>query len=307
MSTILDKIVAQTREDLAKRRREVKTVDFRSFEQYERERRSMYEALQVENEVAIIAEIKKASPSKGLIRPDFNPQKLAESYLKGGASAISVLTDEPFFKGHLSYLEKVSKLSDKPVLRKDFIIDPYQVEEARAYGADAILLIVQITEGSQLRELVHAAHEAGLECLVECYDENDFKQVSFNETRILGVNNRDLNTFEVQLHRGVSLLEQTPDRVVRVSESGITSVDDLRYLYEHGVHAALIGEQFMRKPDPGQAVRDIREQLLESVSSFRRSASERNRGSSATKPRAIREQSSTYKRSQAERGNKGRG
>lgn len=266
MSTILDKIVAQTREDLAKRRKKVDIADFRSFEQYERERRSLYEALCVENEVAIIAEIKKASPSKGLIRPDFNPEKLAESYLKGGASAISVLTDEPFFKGHLTYLEKVSMISDKPILRKDFIIDPYQIEEARAYGADAVLLIVQITDGSQLGELMHAARETGIECLVECYDENDFKQVPLNETQILGVNNRDLNTFEVQLHRGVSLLEKAPDRVVKVSESGITTVDDLRYVYDHGIHAALIGEHFMRQQDPGRAVKDIREQLLEYTS-----------------------------------------
>ena len=265
MSTILDKIVEQTRADLAKRKQKVKTADFRSFEQYERKRGSMYEALHVENEVAIIAEIKKASPSKGLIRPDFNPEKLAESYLKGGASAISVLTDEPFFKGHLTYLEKISMISDKPLLRKDFIVDPYQIEEARAYGADAVLLIVQITEGSQLGELLHAAEEAGLECLVECYDESDFNRVPFDKTQILGVNNRDLNTFEVQLHRGVSLLELAPDRVATVSESGITTVDDLRYLYEHGIHAALIGEYFMRKPDPGQAVKDIRDQLLEST------------------------------------------
>jgi len=227
----------------------------------------MYDALHVGNEVAIIAEIKKASPSKGLIRPDFDPEKLAESYLKGGASALSVLTDKPFFQGDLKYLEKVSKLSDKPILRKDFIIDPYQIEEARAFGADAILLIVQITEGSQLSELQHAAKECGLECLVECYDENDFSQIDFNDTRILGVNNRDLNTFEVQLHRGVSLLERAPEGIARVSESGITSIDDLRYLYDHDVQAALIGEHFMRQKDPGQSVKDLREQLLEYTSS----------------------------------------
>ncbi len=267
MSTILDKIVEQTREDLAKRKQKVKVADFRSFQVYERQRRSMYEALHMENEVAIIAEIKKASPSKGLIRPDFNPEKLAESYLKGGAAAISVLTDEPFFKGRLEFLEKVSILSDKPILRKDFIIDPYQIEEARAFGADAILLIVQITDGSQLSELLHAADESGLECLVECYNENDFEQVSFDEARILGVNNRDLNTFEVQIHRGVSLLERSPAGIVRVSESGITSLDDLCYLYDHGIHAALIGEYFMRQKDPGQSVKDLREQLREYTSS----------------------------------------
>lgn len=265
MNTILEKIVAQTREDLAKRKRKIKHADFRSFEMYGRNRRSMVEALQAENQVAVIAEIKKASPSKGLIREDFNPEKLAETYLENGAAAISVLTDIPFFKGELSYLEKVSGLSDKPVLRKDFIIDTYQIEEARAYGADAVLIIVQITDGSQLGELLDAAEEAGLDSLVECYDEEDFARVPLDKVRILGVNNRDLNTFNVELHRGVALLEQAPEQVVRVSESGITSAVDLRYLYDHGVHAALIGEHFMKQTDPGQALADLRAQFLESA------------------------------------------
>lgn len=263
MATILEKIVEQTREDLERRRRKVHRSDFQSFESYERERRDFGAALRKEGSVSVIAEIKKASPSKGEIRPDFHPRKIAEQYQQGGASAISVLTDEPFFKGKLEYLEAVSRTVAIPVLRKDFIIDPYQVEEARAYGADAILLIATVTEGQQLSELLHAAAEAGLQCLVECYDEEDFRQVDFGQVNILGVNNRDLHTFEVNLHRGIKLLNRAPEDVICISESGIHKAEDLAELYQNGIHAALIGEYFMRQSDPGAAVKQLLETFQE--------------------------------------------
>lgn len=267
MATILEKIVEQTRQDLEKRRRKVHRSDFSSFEAYERERRDFAGALHKEGTVSVIAEIKKASPSRGEIRPDFHPRKVAGQYLEGGAAALSVLTDEPFFRGKLEYLEAVSRTVDIPVLRKDFIIDPYQVEEARAYGADAILLIAAITEGKQLSELLHASDEAGLQCLVECYDEEDFRQVDFRLVDILGVNNRDLHTFEVNLHRGIELLQRAPEGVVRVSESGISRAGDLAELYQNDIHAALIGEHFMRQSDPGAAVK----QLLETFQELKKS------------------------------------
>ncbi|MDX1585787.1 MAG: indole-3-glycerol phosphate synthase TrpC, partial [Balneolaceae bacterium] len=221
MATILEQIVEQTESDLEKRKRKVSFRDFESFEWYEKQRRPFGKSLRRDDTVSIIAEIKKASPSKGIIRKEFNPQKIASQYREGGASALSVLTDEPAFKGSLDYLSVASMEVDIPVLRKDFIIDPYQVKEARAYGADAILLIVTITEGNQLQELLHAATEFDLECLVECYSEEDLKILNFEEVDILGVNNRDLKTFEVDLHRGIKLLKKAPEETVLVSESGL--------------------------------------------------------------------------------------
>jgi len=265
MANILDDIVEQTRLDIARRKKKVSITDFNSFEAYERNRRDFRAALSADDEVAIIAEIKKASPSKGEIRSDFNPQKLATSYEKGGAAALSVLTDEPFFKGRLSYLQQASETVQIPILRKDFIVDPYQIEEARAYGADAILLIATIFEGQQLSELHHAADEADLQCLVECYNEEDMKYVDFNQISIIGVNNRDLKAFEVDLHRGVDMLQSCPAHLVKVSESGLGSAKDLYVLYQAGINAALIGEHFMRQEDPGQAVSDMRSRLAQLI------------------------------------------
>lgn len=157
MSTILDKIVVQTSEDLIKRKREVSFNDLHSLEGYEKQRIDFKSALQKENQVSVIAEVKKGSPSKGVIRENFDPLDIALRYEEGGASAISVLTDKPFFMGDLEYLNTISKRVQIPLLRKDFIIDPFQIKEARAYGADAVLIIVAITEGSQLNELLAAA------------------------------------------------------------------------------------------------------------------------------------------------------
>jgi indole-3-glycerol phosphate synthase len=263
MSNILIKITEQTAEDLAKRKQKVSFADFNSFEGYEKERISFKDALDGYGSVSIISEVKKASPSKGIIRPDFDPVDIALRYEEGGASAISVLTDEPFFKGDLKFLEAISKRVQLPLLRKDFIIDPYQIKEARAYGADAVLIIVAITEGDQLTELQHAAKEFGLDALVECYDQNDFDRLDFGMTKILGVNNRDLKKFEVNVHRGISILQQAPDDTVLVSESGLSTGKDLALLRKEGIHSALIGEHFMRQKDPGQAVKDLLEQTEE--------------------------------------------
>jgi len=257
MATILEQIVEQTRIDLKKRKQEVSFLDFESFEGYEKERRSLSDALQNSNTVSVIAEIKKASPSKGLIREDFDPQKIARQYQQGGASAVSVLTDEPAFKGSLEYLKIASDEISIPLLRKDFIVDPYQVKEARAWGADAVLLIATITDGHQLQELHHAASEIGLECLVECYSEEELNFVNFDYVKILGANNRDLHTFEVNLHKGIDLLQSAPDGTVLVSESGLSKADDLKLLYDSHIDAALIGEYFMREAHPGKAVKKM--------------------------------------------------
>lgn len=265
MATILDEIVEQTARDLRKRKQKVSLNDFESHELYEQPARNFKGALTGSPDVSIIAEIKKASPSKGLIRKDFDPGKIAGQYQQGGASAISVLTDQPAFKGQLEYLKIASKEVRIPLIRKDFIIDPYQIKEAKAYGADAILLIVAITEGQQLSELLHATREFGVQALVECYSEKDFNSVTFDLVDILGVNNRDLRTFEVDLHRGVELLQRAPEETVLVSESGLSSAEDLQYLYEQDIHAALIGEYFMRQPDPAEAVKEIKEELKQLI------------------------------------------
>lgn len=256
MADILEKIANQTLEDLRKRKREVSFRDLESLQGYEKRRLDFGAALS-SNSVSIVAEIKKASPSKGIIRADFNPLKIADAYIENGASAISVLTDEPFFQGSLTYLEKVSEVSSIPLLRKDFIVEPYQIKEARAYGADAVLLIVTMYEGSQLSELLAAAQEFGLTGLVECYEREEVENMDWNGIEILGVNNRDLKTFEVDLHRGIELLKLAPEKVVTVSESGIHKPADLMKLYKNGIQSALIGEHFMKQPNIGTGLRQF--------------------------------------------------
>lgn len=263
--TILEKITAQTKVDVYKRKKKVSFNDFGSFKAYEKDRLSLSEALNKKDSVSVIAEVKKASPSKGIIRQDFDPLKIADSYIEHGASAISVLTDEPFFKGSLSYLESISEISPLPLLRKDFIVDPYQVKEARAHGADAVLLIATICEGDQLSELLAATREFGLQALVECYHQEEIEDLNWNDIEIVGVNNRNLSTFEVDLHRGIELLQHAPEGVIRVSESGLHKPDDLKTLFEQGIHSALIGEYFMRQPDIGMALKSFIDEFEELI------------------------------------------
>ncbi|MEX1063019.1 MAG: indole-3-glycerol phosphate synthase TrpC [Balneolaceae bacterium] len=260
MSSILDRIVKQTRSDLHRRKRRLSLRSLESMECFEGERRGFRNAL-ARTPLSVIAEVKRASPSRGLIRKSFDALKIADSYINGGASALSVLTDKPFFKGDLLYLEKISKNFDIPLLQKDFIIDPYQITEARAYGADAVLLIVSITEGHQLDELLNAAAENGLDALVECYSREEVDRLNWDDVPLFGVNNRDLRSFEVDLHRGVELLQLSPPETVKVSESGLARPADLVFLAENGIDAALIGEHFMSRPDPGHALAEMLEGL----------------------------------------------
>lgn len=257
MSDILAKIVEKTTLDLAKRKREITLRDLESLELYNEECRDFRAALDQKNSVSIIAEVKKASPSKGVLRSDFDPLDIAQQYIKNGAQAISVLTDEPFFQGSLTFLEQISKISTVPLLRKDFIVDPFQIKEAKAYGADAVLLIATMYNGTQLEELISVTKEFGLQALVECYHEEEIKDLNWDQIELVGVNNRNLSTFEVDLHRGVSLLNYSPNHVVRVSESGLHRPEDILYLWENGIQSALIGEYFMRQKDVGDALKDL--------------------------------------------------
>lgn len=210
---------------------------------------------------AIIAEIKKASPSKGLIRQDFNPEWLARRYRAGGAATLSVLTDEPFFQGSLRNLELASAATPLPCLRKDFMVDEYQIAEARAHRADAILLIAAALTNNQLKQLAQAARGVALDVLVEVHTADELDRVldALGETGAdaIGVNNRDLKTFEVSLETSLKLVERIPAGVVRVAESGISSPADVVKLRDAGFNAFLIGESLMRQPDPGAALAEL--------------------------------------------------
>jgi indole-3-glycerol phosphate synthase len=200
---------------------------------------------------AIIAEIKKASPSKGVLREHFEPAEIAETYARNGATCLSVLTDRQFFQGHGRYIAQARSASGLPALRKDFIIDPYQVFEARALGADAILLIVAALAPAQMLELEEAAFSLGMSVLVEIHDRSELDAALRLRTPLLGINNRNLRTFETSLQTTLGLLSEIPASRLVITESGIASPADVALMRNHGVHAFLVGEAFMRAEDPG--------------------------------------------------------
>jgi Indole-3-glycerol phosphate synthase len=206
---------------------------------------------------AVIAEVKKASPSKGLLRPDFRPAEIAASYERGGAACLSVLTDIDFFQGSDEYLQQARTACTLPVIRKDFIIDPYQVVEARAIGADCILLIAAALSDAQMAELTAAATELGLDVLVEVHDGEELERTLRLPLPLVGINNRNLRTFEVSLQTTLDLLAQIPDDRIVVTESGILNRDDVALMRRHGVNSFLVGEAFMRAPEPGEKLAEL--------------------------------------------------
>ncbi len=203
------------------------------------------------NQSAVIAEIKKASPSKGVIRADFKPAEIAQSYEQGGAACLSVLTDVEYFQGSPEYLKQARAACSLPVLRKDFMIDPYQVYEARAMGADCILLIAAAISLEKMRELETIAHNLGMAVLVEVHNGEELDLALQLETPLLGINNRNLRTFEVTLDTTLGLLARIPANKIVVTESGIFTNDDVALMRKNNVHTFLVGEAFMRQPDPG--------------------------------------------------------
>jgi indole-3-glycerol phosphate synthase len=220
--------------------------------------RGFMQALTQSSEIAVIAEVKKGSPSKGIISPDFNPTAIASSYEKGGADAVSVLTDEKFFYGSLDYIPLVRQEIQLPVIRKDFIIHELQIEEAINYGADAILLIAAILDQNQIRDYLQMSTELGMDSLVEVHDEKELEKSLNAGSRLIGINNRDLRDFTVDLKTTIRLRREIPDSIPVVSESGIKSREDMKMLEDESIAAALIGETFMRSGDREAALREIR-------------------------------------------------
>jgi len=256
----LDRILAQTRADLARRRERAPHALLEKAATAHAPR-GFATALRraAASGPAIIAELKKASPSKGLIRADFEPAVLARELESGGAAALSVLTDEPFFQGSLTNLDLASAATTIPCLRKDFIVDEYQILEARAHHADAILLIAAALTDDELARLAAVAHDHQLDVLCEVHTADELARVRDLGCDCYGVNNRDLHTFDVTLDTSLQLADRLPAHAVHVAESGIRSVADIRLLRDAGFHAFLIGESLMRQPLPGAALADLLE------------------------------------------------
>jgi indole-3-glycerol phosphate synthase len=254
----LERILEKTRATLAERKRDISRAVLER-RVAEHTPRGFARALRAaaESGPAILAELKKASPSKGLIRPDFDPQALARSLEAGGAAALSVLTDEPFFQGSLRNLEIASAATGLPCLRKDFIVDEYQILEARAHGADAILLIVAALADQELSSFTETAHGLGLDVLCEVHTAEELERAAGLGCDAYGVNNRNLKTFEVRLETSLELVERLPAGAVHVAESGIHTSEHLERLWNAGFDAFLVGESLMRHADPGAALRSL--------------------------------------------------
>ncbi len=254
--TILDKIIAHKREELVQQKRDKPLATWRAEAESTALPRDFLAALRAPG-VSLIAEVKKASPSKGLLCPDFDPVRLARTYAANGAAAISVLTDERFFQGSLDDLRAVREAVDIPVLRKDFIVDAYQVYEARAAGADAVLLIVAALDDATLHDLYTRIRQLGMAALIEVHNAAELERALSLRPRLIGVNNRDLRTFHVTLDTTAALRPRIPDEVVLVAESGIHTPEDVARLAVIGVDAMLVGEALVTAGDIGGKVKSL--------------------------------------------------
>ncbi len=260
MSDILKKIVAVKHEELAVARAARSLASWREEAELRRDVRGFEAALRAKiaaGRAAVIAEVKKASPSKGVLREHFVPAEIAASYALHGAACLSVLTDQVFFQGSAAYLQQARAACTLPVLRKDFMVDEYQVVEARALGADCILLIAACLSDRQMADLEDAASALGMDVLVEVHDGEELDRAQRLKTPLLGINNRNLRTFEVDLQTTLDLMADVPADRLLITESGILSQADVIRMRGAGVHAFLVGEAFMRAPDPGLALAEL--------------------------------------------------
>ncbi|MCA9121891.1 MAG: indole-3-glycerol phosphate synthase TrpC [Planctomycetaceae bacterium] len=257
MPTILDKIVATKRDEIIRAKAMCPEADLHAAIEKAPPPRDFFKALSAGGSIRLIAEVKKASPSKGLIREDFDPVEIAKTYEANGASCISVLTDVEYFQGSLQYLREIRAAVSVPVLRKDFILDTYQLLEARAAGADAVLLIAECLDNCNLRKLHNEAIQLGMTPLVELYEPDNLSRVIDAGATLIGVNNRDLRTFEVDLQHTVRMRKRIPEQCILVGESGIHGRSDVLSLEAAGVDAILVGEYLMSQSDVGLAVRKL--------------------------------------------------
>ncbi|RZO83946.1 MAG: indole-3-glycerol phosphate synthase TrpC [Oceanococcus sp.] len=257
MSSVLDKILAHKADEVRVAKKAISLAGLAELAEQQSAPRGFEAAMNTAisaRRSAVISELKKASPSKGLIRDDFDPPFLADSYARGGATCLSILTDEAFFQGHADFLVAARAACELPVLRKDFMIDPYQMAQSRAWGADCILLIVAALSDAQMNELYAAARESALDVLVEVHDGTELERALQLPGGLLGINNRNLKTFETSLNTTLDLLADVPSGRDIVTESGIHGAEDMHLMREAGVYGFLIGEHLMRKPDPGAAL-----------------------------------------------------
>ncbi|RJP61252.1 MAG: indole-3-glycerol phosphate synthase TrpC [Ignavibacteriales bacterium] len=257
--TILDEIVEVKKEEVKKLRKEFTLSRFSDFQFFESEPMSLHKRISSDKNLSIIAEIKKASPSKGIIRENFNHTDIAKIYFENEVSGISVLTDNNFFKGSIEYLNSIAKIKSAPLLRKDFIIDEYQVYEAKANGADVILLICEILSEEQVRELTHAANELNLEVLLELHSEEQLNKVDFEIHNIVGINNRNLKTFEVDINNSIDICKQIPRNVCVVAESGFSDKTSVDKVKNEKIDALLVGEHFMRAENISDELRKFKD------------------------------------------------
>ncbi len=253
-ATVLENIVAAKRREIAEHSQRTPASELRRRLADAPPPRDFFAPLAVDGPIRLIAEVKHASPSAGVLRPDFDPVAIARAYAEHGASCVSVLTDGPYFQGSLADLEQVRAAIALPVLRKDFILDGYQLLEARAAGADAVLLIAECLDDCQLRKLHNEIIELGMTPLVELYERENLPRVVAAGAALIGVNNRNLHTFEVDLGHTLRLHQEAPDDCVLVSESGVKTRQDVQRLEAAGVDAMLVGETLMRQADVGAAV-----------------------------------------------------
>ncbi|MBR9872254.1 MAG: indole-3-glycerol phosphate synthase TrpC [Gammaproteobacteria bacterium] len=258
--TILRKIVDRKWQEVDERKPKTSIADLKAMAGDQPPARGFAHALRSrieQQQTAVIAEIKKASPSKGILRDPFEPEAIAESYEKGGAACLSVLTDQDFFQGHEDYLKAARAACSLPVIRKDFMVAPYQVYESRAIGADCILLIAACLTKDQMQELEGIAHEIGLDVLVEVHNGEEMDDALTLSTPLVGINNRNLHTFEVSLDTTFDLYQRIGSDRLAITESGIMTRADVQAMTERGIYGFLIGESFMRAPDPGEKLQEL--------------------------------------------------
>jgi indole-3-glycerol phosphate synthase len=254
----LTEILNTKRDEVAKLKKLYSINSFKGMEFFNKQSLSFYNSSKTNKDISIIAEIKKASPSKGIIREDFNHIEIAKSYFSGHVNGVSILTDKNYFQGDISYLNDIAKIKQAPLLRKDFIIDAMQVYEAKANGADLILLICEALTKESIKELTENAYETGLEVLLELHSLNQLDKIDFGLNKIIGVNNRNLENFKVDLSVTKSISGYLPDDVVLVSESGLSSKEDIDFIRSARANAILVGEHLMRSDNIGAKLAELK-------------------------------------------------